>query len=518
MQATIPQPKPDESCEDYCVRAHRETMKSIPNVDERNQAIWNTWDMARGTIQVERYRAQGRFAGWRTIPDVCHFTEHSTRTKMGELEVGPQQIVEVCKNMNKRTKLGLYPPLINKHTVDKQQSPNEPDPYIVGYGGNYRIGMIDDGETQRYSIFGDEYHKPEHLSELNEKPRRSVELMRYKDSTRNFFDPIACLGAESPRIAMPPAYYSAKDEDGLEVVRYSIAVPVLAGSSNTYVKGFGDKERMQATAEPQMENVQMLSPEDTNQMVDAVKNALAPYLAWIDTKMQQDQGGMQQPAQPGMPAAPGQPGGDNLALGGSPVPSPGSAHTPAPHSPAPAPAPMPHGAPGHGQPMKFSAAQEPVESDEAEQVQYSQLAEQNQTLIQELAETKAKLGALMVERSDAIRAHKLAKLANQYDVIDFDHESQKILYSCGSEMTDEAVDEYLETIERYAAKAAPSMEMLPEGESEDDSEDQDALPKNLERYSASTQAEVVRRMTAHREKYSSYEECEAEVCRELGIK
>ncbi len=516
MQNQIPQPKPDEQCEDFCVRAHRELAKSMPDVDARNQAVWGSWDMARGGFTVERYRAQGKFAGWRMIPDVCHFAEHETSTKMGPLKVGSKEIAETCRNMNRRIRVGLHPPLINKHTSGNPAEHESTKPYIVGYAANYRIGMITDGETERYAIFGDEHHKPEHLQELNGKPRRSVELIRYKDSARNFFDPVACLGPESPRIEIPPAYYSIDSESGVETVRYSVAAPVYAGSSNTFIQSFGDdKERMQATAEPQTENVTMLQPEDLAQVIDAFKNFLAPYLPALEAMSNGQMGqqpGMPAPGAPapGMPAPGGQPGGDELAIGG---PTPGSAPAPAAPAPHQPPAHPPAAHPGQ-QPVKYAES----EGEESEVVQYSQLQALNQTLIQECGQLKARLGRLETERTDAIRSHRLNALANRFSgIVDFDEESSKVLYSAGSEMDDEDFDAHLEMIERYAAKAAPPMEMVPGGEAQDDGEDNSA-PIAHERYSARVQNEVVRRMSGEPTKYASYEAAEVEVCRDLGIK
>lgn len=485
----------------------------MSDVEDRNQAVWNSWDMKNGSFQKERYSSQCRFLGWRTIPDVCHYTEHETTTKMGPLKVGPEEIGVICRNMNRRQKLGMATPLINRHSP----APNakQEDPLIVGYTTNYRIGMIDDGEAQRYSIFGDEYHKPEHLQELNNKPRRSVELMRFKDSARNFFDPVACLGAESPRIEMPPAYYSIEhDEEGLEVVRYSIAVPVSAGASNTYLKTFG-KERMQASAEPLTENLKMLDPADLQQVTDAMKAVLAPYLPALE-QLANPQG--QQPGMPGqMPGQPaqnqpGQPGGDQLALGG---PHPGSQPAPAPHSP-PASPPMAPPNVHKPAPVHYSAENE----DEAESVKYSQLLESHQSLLGEHGQLKSQFGKLMAERTDAIRSHKLMQLANQYEgIVDFDDEASKVLYAAGSEMNDEEFEDYIATVEKYAAKAAPPTEMIPIGVAEDD--EAESLPANMERYSQGVQTEVVRRMAndakAEVSKYSSYEDCEMEVCRELKI-
>lgn len=481
-------------------------MPTVPNAANRNQMVWNAWDLARGYASPERYNARQRFAGYRLIPDVCHFAEHTTATKSGKMTIGAADIGGICKNMNRRiSDVGLHPPLIGRHTTD---NPEDDKREILGYAANYRVGMVGQGELQRYAIFGDEFHKPDHLAELNDKPRRSVELMRYKDSTRNFFDPIACLGAESPRIEIPPAYYSVEhDEEGLEVVRYSVAAPVYAGSSNTFIPSFGDeeKERLQAVDEPNTEKNAMLSPDDLNQVVDAVRTTLQPYLQYLDTQMQ---GGMVSQGQP-----------DALSMGADPsqvMPGQPSPQAPAPQSP---PAPI---TPSQPQPDQYSQGQQPMryaadEDEEVEKERYAALEEKYLGVVGDYAELKTRLGALETERTDAIRSHRLHQLCSRMGgVVDFDEEADKVLYSAGADVSDEEFDERLEMIERYASLAVPPVGMVPEGVAEDDGDD---VPLSKERYSARVQNEVVRRITeaTGAGKHLDYNTVEGEVCKEFGI-
>lgn len=503
MFSQVPLPQPGEACEDFCVRAHKALMPTVPGSGDRNQMVWNAWDLSQGTHSKERFHAQEIFKGYRMVPNVCHFAENTTATKTGQMTIDAAGVGDICKNMNRRiSQVGLYPPLIERHTTD---NPGDHQRTILGYGGVYRIGMIGDGDLQRFAIFGDEFHKPEHLKELNEKPRRSVELMRYKDSTRNFFDPIACLGAESPRIEIPPAYYSI-EHDGAEVVRYSISVPVYAGTSNTFIPKFGEeKERLQAVTEPNTEKVPMLQQEDLTQVVDAIKNALAPYLQFLDTQMQSQMGG-----------------GDQLALaGGQPPQMPGQSPmppaSPVPVDPSPAPAIPPH----QPKPDQFSAAPAPMryastEDSEITVERFSAMQDQCKTLIEQCGQLRTRLGALETERTDAVRSHRLQSLCVEYEgAIDFDDEASQVLYSAGAEMSDEDFEDRLALIERYASKAVPPKGMIPDGEAEDDGE----RPLSIERYSARTQNEVVRRMTEAMNSGKSlvYDEVEREVCKDFGI-
>lgn len=505
MQLTSPVPKPSESCEDFCIRAHKELMPSVPSASDRNQLVWNSWEMSRGSFGVERYRAQGKFSGYRVIPNVCHFAEHTTGTKSGPMQVGEQEISAVCRNMNRRINdVGLYPPLIDRHTTD---NPSDHRREILGYAGNYKIGMIGEGQLQRFAIFGDEFHKPEHLKQLNDKPRRSVELMRYKDSARNFFDPIACLGAESPRIEIPPAYYSVEhDESGVEVVRYSVASPVYAGSSNTFIASFGeDKERLQASGEPNTEKKKVLDPNDLTQVVDAVKNALQPYLQYLDTQMQSNMGGGNNP--------------DALSLGDSQPPV-GQAPSATPPSP---PAPVAPKADQPKPPEQYMHGQQPIryensEDEEVEKERYSALEKKYLEVIAECGQLKTRLGALETERTDAIRSHRLHELCSRFNgVVDFDEEASKVLYSAGADISDDEFEERLDMIERYASMAIPHQGTIPEGVSEDDGDDR---PVSKERYSARVQNEVVRRITevvGSGKPAPDYDTVEGEVCKEFGI-
>jgi hypothetical protein len=508
MHSTSSIPKPSEACEDFCIRAHKELMQTIPVASDRNQMVWNAWEMSRGSFSVERYRAQGKFSGYRVIPDVCHFAEHTTGTKSGPMKVGENDISAICKNMNRRiSDVGLYPPLIDRHTTD---NPNDHQRGILGYAGNYKIGMIGDSEVQRYAIFGDEFHKPEHLQQLNDKPRRSVELMRYKDSARNFFDPIACLGAESPRIEIPPAYYSIEhDESGVEVVRYSVASPVYAGASNTYVPSFDqeEKERLQAAGEPNTEKTKVLDPNDLTQVVDAVKNALQPYLQYLDTQMQQNMGGGNGPDALSL--------GDQGTLPGSPAaPAQGQPPSPAHQPPVVPSQPKPPEQYMHGQqPMRYEAS----EDEEVEKERYAALEKKYVEVIAECGQLKTRLGALETERTDAIRSHRLHELCSRFNgVVDFDDEASKVLYSSGAEVSDDEFEGRLEMIERYASLAVPPVGMVPEGVSEDDGDDR---PIAKDRYSARVQNEVVRRITeaVSTGKVLDYNTVEGEVCKEFGI-
>lgn len=490
MLNQVPTPQPSESFEDYCIRGHKSLMQSVPNASDRNQMVWNSWEMSNPS--TVRYKAQSIFNNYRLLPNVCHFAEHSTNTKTGLMQVGVAELRDICKNMNRRiNEANLYPPLINRHTQDGPMA-HLAEPQIIGYSANYRLGMIGD-KDQRFAIFGDEFHNPQHLQEVRSKPRRSVELIRNRDMSKSYFDPIACLGAESPRIEIPPAYYSAGNDDA-EVVRYSVSAPVYAGASNTFIPNFDDAEKSRNQAVPQ-ESPKMLSPEDVTQLVDAVKSALGPDLEFLQTLRSQQSGGMQQQPQPGME----QP---QMA---DPNATPAAPAAPAAPSPTPAQGDELKYGGGMGgmmpAPMQFSQhkySESESDSEDSTVERYAALEEYCEDLKEKYSalaathgQTNQRLATLERERSDAIRSHKIYSLAQQYPgMVDFDEEADKVLYSAGSEMDDEEFEAYCDTIERFAARTAPPEHMVPDGDTGENE------TPSKERYSARVQNEVVRRITS----------------------
>jgi len=529
MMPQVPMPIRGESCEDYCIRAHRQAMVAIPNADQRNRAVWDAWDMMNAG--TERYSAQQKFAGYRQLPTVCHFTEHTINTRSGPFVVGPGELRSICQNLNKRIReVGLYPALIDRHTSNE---PGAGEPEIVGYSGCFRIGMIGDQE-QKFSIFGDEFHKPRYIGVVDQKPRRSVELMRYADSTRNFFDPIACLGAEAPRLDIPPAYYGAIEDEGVMVERYSIMAPALPGGGNTYLRGTEDQQKYQAQAGSSMP----LNPEDVNQLVNAIANAIEPRLAALENFMKggQQMGGMPgqmppggDPSQPGAPTVePTGQNGDQLSL----PPAGGSPSQPKPPEPFGTSAASSHGGPGaagqtripppgaggtlqyQGNSLYSNAGDSEVVSEKYSQEFVDDLIGKHKELLDETGKLRAAVGNLMQERTDAQRAYRLQQMAQKYSAIEanLDEELERVLYSAGSQMTDDEFNAHCQTIERYAAQSSPPKGMIPDGEvpSKDASK---------ERYSQEFNNEVVRRCTAalNTGKVRNYDEVADELAKERGI-
>lgn len=522
MQA--PQVEPDESCEEYCHRAHGILLPMVPEPQLRNELIWSAWDQQRG--HPERYRAQHQFPGdqYRFQPDVCHFAEHTAATRDGEITHGIEELKTLCRNLNLRIRdVDAFPALIDRHTVDRPSS-SDPEPQVLGYAGPFRLGMIG-REEPRFAIFGDEHYKIEKLPEISRKPRRSVELIRFRSGGRSYFDPIACLGAESPRLPMPPAFYSARTEvleENAELCRYSIASPMVAGATNTYIPGEDTPQQnyaaeqspdlhLQSPPEDPAETT-MLAEDDVRQLIDAILST--PQMAFLTQLMQQQQGG-------GMPPAAGMPGGDTSAASPATI----TPSSPGPSAPPPASSPpatekpaMSDSAPPPAHEENYSShqerqymAQHRYGQDREVIERYNVLATAHNELIRSHGTLKEQVAQLQRERSDAQRRERLQQLVSRYPgFVDLEEEVPVTLYSAGSSMSDSDFEKHVTQIEKYAAKAAPTPMVprgdLPEGFSE----------STRERYAAEVASEVVRRCTAlvSQGKVAHYDQVEQEVIRE----
>ena len=234
MPTPLPQPAADETYEHFIIRAHRELTPVVPDPLQRNELIWQAWAQLRGATPEEQAAA-------RVFPEdrytrhqnVCIFAEHSAVDGQGEPRTYDlASMVRVARGSNERiADFDGFAPIASGHTPgpdDLQQI--QPD--ILGYAGPFRLGMIG-RKSPRWAVFCDEWHQRELAQQLAGKPRRSVELWTFKnDPARMYFDPIAALGAETPRLSLP-IKYRQEHRDGQLVERYQFALP---GASNTFTR------------------------------------------------------------------------------------------------------------------------------------------------------------------------------------------------------------------------------------------------------------------------------------------
>ena len=141
-----------------------------------------------------------------------------------------QELLEdIADNNNDRIEeTGDYCPIVGWHTP----SDNDPskDPPIIGFAENFRVEKF--GKKQpKWCIYATFKIRKDKHDYFRDHPRRSVEIWPEDKPENRYIDPIAVLGAETPRQDLGLVY--SKSATGEESYMYSS----VAGGGNTYVPG-----------------------------------------------------------------------------------------------------------------------------------------------------------------------------------------------------------------------------------------------------------------------------------------
>jgi hypothetical protein len=465
-------PQPNETDFDFSIRAHKALMDEIPDTDDRNRAVWSLWDehgspdkcveLAHKTFDAGKYAVS---------PDHCYFVEHETVKRVGDKEepirYSAKDLADIIQHNRKRIKTrGAFAAISDGHTSDSKDGKKAEQPGILGFISNYRLGMVGHEEPV-FAIFAEERHRKDKIDRIRELPRRSVELITNRRTGERYFDPVAALGSEAPRLAMPAKY--SVDEADVDVERYSFSgAPAYASGGNTFVTN--DDYSMQGDM---MHNSQTMEiPDQSDEFIAKVVDAImrTDPMRWVQEQMEFErsltEAGMNQASQPSP-----QMGG----MGGQPAPAPAPAAGP------PSGGPPGGGAPGGGQEesetdlspvpeesnnkerMSMSqntdtqvdrfASEEFVERYQALEAKHTALETQFTELVKQHSQVIDTLANLNKEKADALRARRISELAHRYSILDQDEETERCLYSKGSNMSDDDFEKHVKDIERYAARA-----------------------------------------------------------------
>lgn len=485
-------PSTGESYRQFVVRAHNALMATITDPDERNEVVWKQWYSAHGDPLGDRARKKFSVDKFRYAPNQCYFIEHETKSqRTGQpIRYAAKEIADIVDEHRDRENTGFYSALSDGHTIDG--APDKMQPRVVGYAGNYKLGMIG-YENPKFAVFADEWHENSEVPTFDKKRRRSVEVNRFTDGSRRpYLDPVALLGSTSPRLPLPVAQYSMSSE-GVEVERYSFVLdqymdgagPMTSVSgSNSYLPSAGTKKTRYEDQNPMDTNPDASGDQTSliQQLVQAILST--PQMQWVTNQMQSEGQGQQ----PGQPPASGAPPAQ------SPVP-------PQPQSAPGAPPVQDKDKDGYG--MGMGAPAMPRYEDDKDLTErysalyeshtelaekYQQLADVNSRNMEQLVSLTKGYVALEQRAVDADRRVAVTELYQRHpqfaQVESVEEQLDKCLYSRGSKLDDEGFASHLETIEKYAAKFSPTTQMLPGGE---------PLESEKDRFSAEDSQRVVER-------------------------
>lgn len=520
-------PKANEQYTEFVSRAHVALKESVPNVYKRNEAVWDAWDSRKG--QSLRQRAKEYFPPdkYRFVERVPYFMEHVIHKASGPLVYGFKELANMVNYLNDRCQSDSYSALVSHHTDDRLKGPDK-EPNVLGYSGPYHLGMVPTAEGDKWGIFGDEHHDRQYANVLDTRRRRSVEVLRPRNGDPAYFDPIATLGADSPRLPLPVARYEAAEEVEVERVgvysldftdreRYMMGGAFSAvGQGNTFVPGGVQmKDRYEGYGSPNQPmpeqsltgtGMSQLTPDDIQKIVAGLM--ATPPMQWVLQQMESQGPGQMM----GAPPAPQQP---------APMPQEPISIPPGPSIGQGGMAMSQYQADGQEddevKPEQYAAVEnELIEVNERYSQLHSshqQLADAHDRLFKQHTDLLERFSAQQSKLVDADRYSAIQALHEKYDAVDVIEESKRCLYSQGSKMNDEEFRSHLETVERYAAIAAsrPPQGMIPDGTLPTKPVDLEAerriAEKTVERYTQYAQKNV----------YKDHEEIRAEVIRELGF-
>ena len=437
-------PKDGETQPDFAIRFHESTLSTIPNTAERNRQCFEAWARHTGEPEVSearRYHKQEEFTERRNIPV---FEEHElppVKLSGGQFRKGVKYdryaLASICKNMNEQlADVGKCCPITNGHTSDNR---NDPEPEVLGYTGAYRLGMIGN-KKPRFAIFADEYHRRDRENILNGRRGRSVEVLPLPDVHKRTFYPIAALGADEPRLNLPPARYFRRPNDNVEVERYQMAMP---GGNATFMPSdkYGD--------DPNDRSEQALSRKQIESLMQAfLASSMGQYILM---KMQEDGQAGAPEALPHSPPEMADMPVDDPAMDGQPDPNqpPGAAPPAAPSPNMPAgppqgagPAPPKPPMAGGQSPKPFDKGTKPMVEDTDK---YSKSFE---ALTARLDALEAENRSLKAKLTGSERYSKLANLKQKGYEFDLTEELGKV-----SAQSDEQFTQHCGTIEKYYRKA-----------------------------------------------------------------
>lgn len=284
-------PLTGETQADFAVRFHDITCETIPNTSARNAAMFRAWESAHpegddlARVSAEHWPTDK----YTRIPNVAVFAEHSTKNRDGSTSKydlsALRSIVERCNSRISDT--GNYPAITEGHTPD-QPSPEAGAPPVLGYSGPFRLGMIGN-QKPRWAIFADEHWLKENESKIRSLPNRSPEVWLEPRMEDRFFDPIAALGATTPRLDLGMVRYGKRGD--VLVEKYS------ASSLGAFSNHLPEQAQYEA-------GDSAMNDQDISRIVEAITSSAV--FQWAAQKMSQEQGASQ-----GAGAASQSPGGQS---------------------------------------------------------------------------------------------------------------------------------------------------------------------------------------------------------------
>lgn len=221
-------PRPDESQSAFFKRGMRSLTSSIRSLNARAATVLRAWCRSPNAKALFD-KAADRFPSNKFVHfgPRCVFIEH---TVAADPERQRSAIVYDRKAMQhlvdwanyRIADSGTFAAISEGHTPSEdERSAGAVMPDVLGYAGPFYLGQLGDLDP-KWAIYADEWVHRDDVARFEKRQRRSPEVWIDEPIERRTMDPIAALGAETPRLDSGMNAY-CRASDGQTVMRYSAA-------------------------------------------------------------------------------------------------------------------------------------------------------------------------------------------------------------------------------------------------------------------------------------------------------
>ncbi len=382
----------------------------------------------------------------------------------------------IADNLNRRIRdTGDYTAICLGHTPtpEERREGAKPQP-AVGFAGPYYVGEF--GKNRRPVIYAKNWAIFKDDADLARKhPRRSVEVWAEPNLHDRIFDPIALLGAETPRRDLGILY--SRVNTGRPVIRYSA---VFASGGNTFVPGADDdKERHQAPETT--EDHSMITDEDIQKIIAGVSNMAE--LQFVRQLMEAEKAKGDPTPEAPAPEQFAEPEADDQLPGDV----------------------LPEGTPKERNSeaeMDPEKEKELYRRNEADRIRYSRIEADNRKIVEENQQLRSRVEAIEVENRRVKRYSMVEALANEY-LLDPAEELKR-----ADSYDDARWEEHVGLIKTRYARNPVGRPLLPAGEA----------PRSADKHSEARNTKIREKIENYSRNniHKAYHEIEAEVDKEMG--
>ena len=185
-----------------------------------------------------------------------------------------QLLTQIADNMNRRiADTGDYVPLVIQHTGD-EDAPPEFDPPVVGFAGPFHVDTIG-RENPRPAIYTSFWVFSHKVDVFRQYPRRSVEIWPEDAPEDRYFDPIALLGAETPKRDLGLIYAKGTCRNGKRPVRYEAS---FASGTNSFIPSGDNRKKHYSQEQGAGQMADAFSPQQLDQLTEVIRSVATPMI------------------------------------------------------------------------------------------------------------------------------------------------------------------------------------------------------------------------------------------------